>query len=131
MPRTVERPNRYFTFLRRLRADGRSNMYGAIPYLATAFGIDRNESFRIICEWIDSQEHAVPDAPQRRIAARAERTEEPTLFDPIAAASTSSRPGRSAADAKKRKPVKQRASAPKARAGAAKKPRRPSGSRAA
>ena len=131
MPRTVERPNRYFTFLRRLRADGRSNMYGAIPYLATAFGIDRNESFRIICEWIDSQEHAVPGPPQRRIAARAERTEEPTLFDPIAAGSTSSPPSRTAADAKKRKPVKQRASAPKAGAGAAKKPRRPSGSRAA
>ena len=45
MARAVERPNRYFTFLRRLRADGRSNMYGAIPYLAAAFGIDRNESF--------------------------------------------------------------------------------------
>ena len=41
MARTVERPNRYFAFLRRLRAGGRSNMYGAIPYLAAAFGIDR------------------------------------------------------------------------------------------
>lgn len=129
MPRTVERPNRYFTFLRRLRADGRSNMYGAIPYLATAFGIDRNESFRIICEWIDSQEHAVPDAPPKRTVVRAERMEEPTLFDPIAAVAPAS-PGRPAAG-KQRKPVKQRAPAPKSRDGASKKARRPSGSRAA
>ena len=131
MPRTVERPNRYFTFLRRLRADGRSNMYGAIPYLATAFGIDRNESFRIICEWIDSQEHAVPHAPQKRSAARPGRTEEPTLFDPVAGASPPSPPGRQAAAVKPRTPVKQRARAPTSRAGTSKKPRRPSNSRAA
>ena len=130
MPRTVERPNRYFTFLRRLRADGRSNMYGAIPYLAAAFGIDRSESFRIICEWIDSQEHAVPDAAPKRTVVRAERMEEPTLFDPVAADAPPSPPGRPA-PGKPRKPVKQRAPAPKSRYGASKKPRRPSGSRAA
>ena len=60
MPRKpAERPNPYFTFLRRLRAGGRSNMYGAIPYLTAAFGCDRNEAFRIVCEWIDAQ--AEPD----------------------------------------------------------------------
>jgi hypothetical protein len=41
------------TFLRRLRAGGRSNMYGAVPYLMNAFAVDREQAFRIICEWLD------------------------------------------------------------------------------
>lgn len=49
---------RCFTFLRRLRAGGRSNMYGAIPYLAAAFGVDREQAFRIVCEWLDAERAA-------------------------------------------------------------------------
>jgi hypothetical protein len=58
-PRRVEsvRPNRFHTFLKRLRAGGRSNMYGAIPYLMHAFALDRESAFRIVCEWVD-QQHA-------------------------------------------------------------------------
>jgi hypothetical protein len=52
------RPNRYQTFLRRLHAGGRSNMYGAIPYLMDAFALDRAEAFRIVCEWVDEQREA-------------------------------------------------------------------------
>jgi len=49
-------PNaRYFAFLRRLRAGGRSNMYGAIPYLMARFAIDRDTAFRVVCEWVDRQ----------------------------------------------------------------------------
>ncbi len=57
--RRVERvrPNRFHTFLKRLRAGGRSNMYGAIPYLMHAFALDRESAFRIVCEWVD-QQHA-------------------------------------------------------------------------
>lgn len=47
------RPNRFHSFLRRLRAGGRSNMYGAIPYLMHAFGLDREAAFRVVCEWVD------------------------------------------------------------------------------
>ena len=43
------------TFLRRLRTGGRSNMYGAIPYLMNAFALDRETAFRIVCEWMDQQ----------------------------------------------------------------------------
>ena len=50
------RPNRYQSFLKRLRAGGRSNMYGAIPYLMDAFALDRAEAFRIVCEWVDGQQ---------------------------------------------------------------------------
>lgn len=139
MARTVERPNRYFTFLRRLRAEGRSNMYGAVPYLASAFGIDRNESFRIICEWIDAQEALIADstAPKAivpKAVVPAERAAAPTLFDPVppaaqtqrsagrkaasreaasrgAAAPSTASPSRSQGNPASRKPVKQRARA--------------------
>jgi hypothetical protein len=49
------RPNRFHSFLRRLRAGGRSNMYGAIPYLMHAFALDRETAFRVICEWVDQE----------------------------------------------------------------------------
>jgi hypothetical protein len=53
-----DRNARYHAFLRRLRAGGRSNMYGAIPYLMRTFTLDRENAFRIVCEWIDLQEAA-------------------------------------------------------------------------
>ena len=56
------RPNRFHRFLRRLSAGGRSNMYGAIPYLMQAFALDRDTAFRIVCEWVDQQQ---ADAPAR------------------------------------------------------------------
>ena len=56
-PRRVRAPtpraNRFYTFLRRLRTGGRSNMYGAIPYLMAAFAVDRETAFRVVCEWVD------------------------------------------------------------------------------
>lgn len=56
--RRVERgrPNRFHTFLKRLRAGGRSNMYGAIPYLMQAFALDREAAFRVVCDWVDRQQ---------------------------------------------------------------------------
>ena len=68
-PRTARlerpRPNRYQTFLKRLRAGGRSNMYGAIPYLMQAFALDRVEAFRIVCEWVDEQ-HAEQESMEAK-----------------------------------------------------------------
>ncbi len=58
-PRTVPvaaaRPNRFHSYLKRLHAGGRSNMYGAIPYLMQAFALDREAAFRVVCEWVDRQ----------------------------------------------------------------------------
>ena len=60
---------RYDAFLRRLRAGGRNNMYGAIPYLMARFELDRETAFRVVCEWVDSQ---VDEGPaDRRLIARA------------------------------------------------------------
>ena len=47
--------DRCLSFLRRLHASGRSNMYGAIPYLMRAFELDRESAFRIVCDWVDRQ----------------------------------------------------------------------------
>ena len=58
----------HVSFLRRLRAGGRSNMYGAVPYLMNAFAVDRDHAFRIVCEWLDleaatARGEATPPAP--------------------------------------------------------------------
>jgi hypothetical protein len=50
--------HRFHAFLRRLRAGGRSNMYGAVPYLMRRFDLDRDTAFRVICDWVDAQDAA-------------------------------------------------------------------------
>lgn len=60
---------RYDAFLRRLRAGGRSNMYGAIPYLMARFELDRDSAFRIVCDWVDRQ--AADAAAEPRAVPRA------------------------------------------------------------
>jgi hypothetical protein len=64
------RPNRFHTFLKRLHSGGRSNMYGAIPYLMQAFGVDRETAFRIVCEWVDHQQIEPPGPEAKASAAR-------------------------------------------------------------
>ena len=98
MKRPAERPNRYFSFLRRLRADGRSNMYGAIPYLAAAFGLDRGEAFRIVCEWVDAHE---PDAVGAQPGATGPASQP---IDPTMASTTPAGDDRSISNAATRKP---------------------------
>ena len=52
------RVQRFHNFLRRLRAGGRSNMYGAVPYLMRRFDLDRDTAFRVVCDWVDAQDAA-------------------------------------------------------------------------
>jgi hypothetical protein len=59
--RPRERPDRFHTFLKRLRAGGRTNMYGAIPYLMHAFELDRETAFRVVCDWVDRQAEAAAE----------------------------------------------------------------------
>jgi hypothetical protein len=59
-----DRRNQFFRFLRRLQADGRSNMYGAVPYLMSRFHLDRDTAFAIVCEWLDRQAALEPEAPR-------------------------------------------------------------------
>ena len=71
---------RFHAFLRRLRAKGRSNMYGAVPYLMRAFELERDDAFRIVCEWIDAQEQeaSTPPAPPERPRRRTPRARRAT-----------------------------------------------------
>ena len=50
-----EHDSKFFRYLRRLRADGRTNMYGAIPYLMKRFELDRATAFNIVCAWLDRE----------------------------------------------------------------------------
>jgi hypothetical protein len=56
--RPGDRLQRFHNFLRRLRAGGRSNMYGAVPYLMRRFELDRDTAFRVVCDWVDAQDAA-------------------------------------------------------------------------
>jgi hypothetical protein len=56
--RPGNRMQRFHNFLRRLRAGGRSNMYGAVPYLMRRFDLDRDTAFRVVCDWVDAQDAA-------------------------------------------------------------------------
>jgi hypothetical protein len=67
-------PNQqFFAFLRRLRADGRSNMYGAIPYLMNAFALDREGAFRVVCDWLDHQAAVAQNVASPTTAPRSAR----------------------------------------------------------
>lgn len=41
-----------FEFLNRLRESGETNMFGASPYIAEAFDVDRREASKILMEWM-------------------------------------------------------------------------------
>lgn len=59
----------FFRYLRRLRAGGRTNMYGAVPYLMKAFNLDRASAFAVVCDWLDRQsdpKEVEPETPTRR-----------------------------------------------------------------
>jgi hypothetical protein len=61
---------RYDAFLRRLRAGGRNNMYGAIPYLMARFELDRETAFRVVCDWVDNQAAEAGIATRPAVRAR-------------------------------------------------------------
>ena len=53
----------YFKYLNRLRAAGRTNMYGAVPYVMRAFALDRAAAFDVVCRWIDAFEARRAETP--------------------------------------------------------------------
>lgn len=54
-------------------------MYGAVPYLASAFALDRECAFQIVCEWLDLQvaEETVAPAAARAAAELATKRAPP------------------------------------------------------
>lgn len=41
-------------YLNQLRAEGSTNMFGAVPYIATIFGIDRPEAKKLLVIWMNN-----------------------------------------------------------------------------
>ena len=46
--------NKYWLFLENLRRSGVTNMFGASPYLESAFGLSRGEAHRVLAEWMQN-----------------------------------------------------------------------------
>lgn len=44
--------NIYWIFLEDLRRSGATNMFGAAPYLESAFGLDRQEAREVLTDWM-------------------------------------------------------------------------------
>lgn len=48
---TVNKNAKYFEYLEYLRESGKINMFGAVPYLAKAFDLPRQDASQIFWEW--------------------------------------------------------------------------------
>ena len=44
----------YKEFLDGLRESGKVNMFGASPYLAEMFGLDKSEAQSVVAQWMES-----------------------------------------------------------------------------
>ncbi len=60
----------FFRYLRRLRAGGRTNMYGAVPYLMKTFNLDRASAFAVVCDWLDRQNDSKEVEPETQTRRR-------------------------------------------------------------
>jgi len=46
--------NEYYEYLEELRKSGKTNMFGATPYLQNEFGLSKNEARNILMEWMQN-----------------------------------------------------------------------------
>jgi hypothetical protein len=51
---TTEQEQEALAYLNELRDSGTTNMFGARPYLANQFGLDKAESQRLLRLWMDN-----------------------------------------------------------------------------
>lgn len=54
MEKYTEQQIEYFKYLEELRKSGETNMFGAAPYLAKEFGIDKRTARNILAEWMEN-----------------------------------------------------------------------------
>ena len=47
----------YFDYLEKLRRSGRTNMYGAVPFLITECGLERREATNVLVSWMENYDH--------------------------------------------------------------------------
>jgi hypothetical protein len=58
--------DQYFDYLDKLRASGKTNMFGAAPFLQANFGLGKREATNILMEWM----RTFADTYDRRELAR-------------------------------------------------------------
>jgi len=46
--------NKYWVFLEELRRSGKTNMFGATPYLQLEFGLSQKEANEILLNWMEN-----------------------------------------------------------------------------
>jgi hypothetical protein len=51
---------KYFQYLDQLRKSGVTNMYGAVPYLTTAFGLKREPADKVLGAWMETFSDETP-----------------------------------------------------------------------
>jgi hypothetical protein len=76
---TRRETERCYAFLKRLRAGGRSNMYGAIPYLMRTFALERERAFQLVCDWLDHHDGTAPAPRSEKIIEAGHRPREKTV----------------------------------------------------
>jgi hypothetical protein len=52
--KATEQEQEVLEYLNDLRDSGDTNMYGASPYVESRFGIDRNESRKLVSLWMNN-----------------------------------------------------------------------------
>jgi hypothetical protein len=55
---TDEQRARYYRYLNELRESGRTNMFGAAPFLRERFGLERREAEDVLLTWMADAERA-------------------------------------------------------------------------
>jgi hypothetical protein len=68
-PTTLEK---YFGYLDKLRKSGATNMFGAGPWLETAFGIDRKQSTLVVRMWMKTLDPNKTPAERAKFALATE-----------------------------------------------------------
>ena len=46
--------NKYWIYLERLKRSGKTNMYGATPWLEAAFGMTHDEAVKVLKDWMQN-----------------------------------------------------------------------------
>jgi hypothetical protein len=54
--KTIQENANYFRYLYQLQRSGKTNMFGASPYLVSNFDLDKNEARAVLSYWMTNYE---------------------------------------------------------------------------
>ena len=50
--------NKYWIYLEKLRRSGKTNMWGAVPWIMREFGLDKKEAKSVLLDWMRNYNRA-------------------------------------------------------------------------